>query len=320
MARIVGAERSEVVMMNSLTVNLHLMMVSFYRPTAKRAKILIEKGAFPSDQYAVASQIRYHGFDPAAALIESSGDDLLRHIETTGSSIALVLPGGVNYSTGEFYDLPAIAAAGRAAGCVVGFDLAHAAGNVPLKLHEWGPDFAVWCSYKYLNSGPGSVGGCFVHDRHASDAALPRFNGWWGHDEESRFRMGSVFEPSKGAEGWQLSNPSILSLAAVRASLDIFEDAGMERLRAKSERLTGYLEFLLGSDYEVITPREPGRRGAQVSIRMAGGDKSICDRLAARGVICDWREPDVLRAAPVPLYNSFRDVFEFESRLRDAIS
>jgi len=311
MARVVGARPDEVVMMNSLTVNLHLMMVSFYRPTRKRSKILIEKGAFPSDQYAVQSQIRFHGFQPEASLLEVSGSEILSAIEAEGNSIALVLPGGVNYATGEFYDLEAITQAGHDKGCVVGFDLAHAAGNVPLQLHKCGPDFAVWCTYKYLNSGPGSVGGCFVHERHARAWELSRFAGWWGHDEESRFQMEPEFHPMPGAEGWQLSNPSILSLAAVRASLDIFDEAGMERLRSKSEALTGYLESLFGARHEIVTPQ---RRGAQLSIRIPGGNRSICDQLAAQGVICDWREPDILRAAPVPLYNTFQDVFHFAER------
>jgi kynureninase len=308
MAGLVGALPSEVVVMNSLTINLHLMMVSFYRPTAARPKILIEKGAFPSDQYAVQSQIRFHGFDPATCLVEVPGRDLLNAIHT---DIALVLPSGVNYSTGEFYDIPAITKAGHDKGCNVGFDLAHAAGNVLLQLHDWGADFAVWCTYKYLNSGPGSLGGCFVHERHADTAQLPRFAGWWGHDEESRFRMEPEFRPMKGAEGWQLSNPSILSLAAIRASLDIFHEAGMERVRAKSEALTSYLEFLIGDRLEIVTPRDPLRRGAQLSFRLAGRDRSVCDKLARAGVICDWREPDILRVAPAPLYNSFQDVFRF---------
>jgi kynureninase len=314
MAHVVGALPSEVVVMNSLTVNLHLMMVSFYRPIAPRSKILIEKGAFPSDQYAVRSQILYHGFDPKTSLMEVSGAEIVNAIESEGDSIALVLPGGVNYSTGEFYHLEAITRAGHDKGCVVGFDLAHAAGNVPLKLHDWGPDFAVWCTYKYLNSGPGSLGGCFVHERHARPGQIPRFAGWWGHEEESRFRMEPDFHPMPGAEGWQLSNPSILSLAAVRASLDLFEEARMDRLRAKSEALTGYLETLLHGRVDIVTPRDPARRGAQLSIRMPAGGRSICDRLAEKGVICDWREPDILRVAPVPLYNSFRDVFQFAQR------
>jgi kynureninase len=314
MARVVGAEPAEVVVMNSLTVNLHLMMVSFYRPSAKRSRILIEKGAFPSDQYAVQSQIRYHGFHVETSLLEVPGSEIVDVIEKEGDTIALVLPGGVNYATGEFYDLEAITKTAHAKGCAVGFDLAHAAGNVPLKLHEWGPDFAVWCTYKYLNSGPGSAGGCFVHERHARDWQRPRFTGWWGHDEEARFRMEPDFRSMPGAEGWQLSNPSILSLAAIRASLDLFEEAGMYRLRAKSEALTGYLEQLLDGRFEIVTPADARRRGAQLSIRIAGGDRSICDRLAAEGVICDWREPDILRVAPVPLYNSFDDVFEFAQR------
>ncbi len=331
-AELVGAEPSEVVVMNSLTVNLHLMMASFYRPTADRHKILVEGGAFPSDQYAVESQIRFHGFDPASSLIElkpRDGEDSIRDedisalIDREGHSIATILLGGVNYVTGQAFDLGSITKAGHAKGCVVGFDLAHAAGNIPLRLHEWGPDFAVWCSYKYLNGGPGCVGGCFVHERHGRASNLPRFAGWWGHDEKSRFQMGPEFHPMEGAEGWQLSNPQILALAPLRASMDIFAEAGMERLRAKSVLLTGYAEFLLGrkksSRFSVVTPREPARRGAQLSIRPREYGRDVCDRLAATGVIGDWREPDVFRVAPVPLYNSFGDVFRFVERFTAAL-
>ncbi len=331
MARIVGAQPIEVVVMNSLTVNLHLMMVSFYRPTTQRHKIVIEAGAFPSDQYAVKSQLGFHGLDPATSLIElkpRAGEATLRQgdieplLEREGGSIALVLLGGINYATGQAFDIEAITHAGHKQGCVVAFDLAHAAGNLPLKLHGWDVDFAVWCSYKYLNGGPGCVGACFVHERHAGAWDLPRFAGWWGHDEQSRFRMGPDFQPMPGAEGWQLSNPPILAMAPLRASLDIFEEAGMDRLRAKSVSLTAYLEFLLEQNgphgFSIITPREPERRGAQLSIRVPNG-RPICERLNAEGILCDWREPEILRLAPVPLYNSYRDVHRFASRFLQMI-
>jgi len=332
-AELVGAKPEEVVVMNSLTVNLHLMMVSFYRPTASRHKILVERGAFPSDQYAVKSQIRFHGFDPASSLIElgpERGESYLRDeqiesfIERSGDEIALILFGGVNYATGQFFNLEQIVRAGRARGCIVGFDLAHAAGNLPLKLNALGPDFAVWCSYKYLNGGPGCVAGCFVHERHASSYDLPRFAGWWGHDEASRFQMGPEFRAMAGAEGWQLSNPPIVSLAALRASMDIFHQAGMESLRTKSVRLTAYLESLLResspSKFTIITPPEPTRRGAQLSIRAQHSGRALCERLTAEGVLCDWREPDILRVAPIPLYNSYHDVFRFVQHLKRAVS
>lgn len=327
MATIVGAQPIEVVVMNSLTVNLHLMMVSFYRPTAQRYKIVVEEGAFPSDQYAVKSQLRYHGLDPATSLIELRPrhlemtvreEGIAELIEREGPSIALILLGGVNYATGQFFDMPAITRAGHAQGCVVAFDLAHAAGNIPVRLHDWDVDFAVWCSYKYLNGGPGATAGCFVHERHARDWERPRFAGWWGHEEETRFRMGPHFKPAAGAEGWQLSNPSILSMAPLRASLDIFAEAGMDRLRAKSISLTGYLEFLLNqqasSKFSIITPREPERRGAQLSIRVPQNGRAIVDRLNAEGILCDFREPNILRVAPAPLYNSYGDAHRFASR------
>lgn len=333
MAGIVGAKPLEVVVMNSLTVNLHLMMVSFYRPTAERHKIVVEAGAFPSDQYAVASQIRFHGFDPATSLIElipRAGESTIRSedidelLEREGPAITLVLLGGVNYATGQLFDMEAITRAGHAQGCIVGFDLAHAAGNVPLRMHDWDVDFAVWCNYKYLNGGPGCVGGCFVHERHAKGFELKRFAGWWGHDQESRFLMGPEFHPMPGAEGWQLSNPSIMSMAPLRASLELFTSAGMKRVREKSESLTGYLEFLLdqraSKDFTVLTPREPDQRGAQLSIRIRRGERSICDRLVEQGIVCDWREPDVLRVAPVPLYNSYRDVYRFVEPFFAALS
>jgi kynureninase len=323
LARIAGAQPGEVVAANSLTVNLHLLMVSFYRPTRERYKILIEKDAFPSDRYAVDSQIRFHGFDPADALIALGprpGEKLLRDedildlIAREGDSIALIMMGGVNYYTGQLFDMAAIAAAGHAKGCTIGFDLAHAAGNVPLRLHDWNVDFACWCSYKYLNSGPGSIGGFFVHERFARDSGLPRFCGWWGNDQETRFKMGPEFNPIPGAEGWQLSNPPILSLAAVKASLEIFDAAGMAALREKSLKLTSYLEYLLtqwcAEKIAIMTPKEPARRGCQLSL-IAPGGRTAFEALMRAGVICDWREPDCIRIAPVPLYNSFSDVYRF---------
>jgi kynureninase len=331
-ARLVGALPIEVVVMNSLTVNLHLMMVTFYQPTPERNKILIEANAFPSDQYAVQSQIRYHGYDPATSLIEVGPrrgetsirtEDIEERIASEGKRIALVLLGGVNYFTGQAFECARIARAGHARGCMVGFDMAHAAGNLPLKLHDWDVDFAVWCSYKYLNGGPGSVGGCFVHERHAHNPRLPRLAGWWGNDKQARFRMGPTFQAIPGAEGWQLSNPSILSMAALRASVDIFDEAGMERLRAKSEVQTAYLRFMLdqhpSTQFTIITPSNPAHRGAQLSLRMKANGRAVCDKLAKRGVICDWREPDILRVAPVPLYNSFLDVFAFAENFISAI-
>jgi kynureninase len=331
-AALVGAEPIEVVTMNSLTVNLHLMMVSFYRPTNQRHKILIERGAFPSDQYAVKSQIQFHGFDPSSSLLELTpregescmrDEDILALIEREGDSIALIMLGGVNYATGRAFDMEAITKAGHRAGCIVGFDLAHAAGNLILRLHEWGPDFAVWCSYKYLNGGPGCVAGCFVHERHARSGQIPRFAGWWGHDEAQRFQMRPDFRAMPGAEGWQLSNPPILALAPLRASMQLFAEAGIERLRAKSVSLTAYLQFLLqqreSRAFSIITPAEPERRGAQLSLRLFHHGRELCDKLAAAGVIGDWREPDTFRVAPVPLYNSYQDVYHFAQKFLAAM-
>ena len=328
MAELVGGEPSEVVTMNSLTANLHFMMVSFYRPTRARHKILIEEHAFPSDRYAVESQIRFHGYRPAEALLvlePRRGEKLIREedirdiLEREGESIALVMLPGVQYYSGQVFDMAEITRLGQQKGCVVGFDLAHAVGNIPLALHEWRVDFAVWCNYKYLNSGPGSVAGCFVHARHAGNTDLPRFSGWWGHDKSTRFEMGSRFNPIPGAEGWQLSNPPILSLAAIRASLDVFREAGfMAPLREKSLRLTGYLEWLLIEELdarvEIITPRDPGRRGSQLSLIVKGdrySGRELFEHLEASGVTGDWREPNVIRVAPVPLYNSFEDCYRF---------
>lgn len=331
-AALVGAHPQEVVVMNSLTVNLHLMMVSFYRPTRTRHKILVERGAFPSDQYAVKSQIRFHGFDPASSLIElapRAGEDCLREddvqelIDRSASEIALIMMGGVNYATGQALDMRRITQAGQRHGCVVGFDLAHAAGNLELKLDDCGPDFAVWCSYKYLNGGPGSVAGCFVHSRHSQSFDLPRFAGWWGHNESTRFEMPPIFEPISGADGWQLSNPPIISLAALRASMEIFHQATMSRLRQKSALLTSYLEFLLNRDssgnYSVITPSQSDQRGAQLSIRIKNNGRLLCERLLREGIVGDWREPDIFRVAPVPLYNSYLDVFRFVRGFKGAL-
>jgi kynureninase len=331
-AELVGAEAAEVVVMNSLTVNLHLMMASFYRPSRQRHKIVIERGAFPSDQYAVKSQIRFHGFEPTTSLIELAAregescvrdEDIAGLIEREGESIALILLGGVNYATGQVFDMAEIVKAGHRKGCVVAFDLAHAVGNIRLQLHDWGPDFAVWCSYKYLNGGPGCVAGCFVHARHADWKERPRFAGWWGHEERTRFLMGPEFHAMAGAEGWQLSNPPIFALAPLRASMEIFSETSIERLRAKSVSLTGYMEFLLrenrSAKFSIITPSEPERRGAQLSIRLMGMGRDICDRLAAEGVIGDWREPDTFRVAAVPLYNSYGDVFRFVEKFTAAL-
>ncbi len=323
LGQLVGALPHETVVMNNLTTNLHLMLTSFYRPTPGRYKVLMEGGAFPSDQYAVESQVRLHGFSPETAIVEVQprpGEDTLRtedivaQIETHGDELALVLFGGINYYTGQVYDLEAIARAGHRAGARVGFDLAHAIGNVPLRLHDWGADFAVWCSYKYLNSGPGGVAGAFVHEKHA-DNNLPRLAGWWGYHEEGRFQMQKGFKPAYGADGWQLANGPVLLLAAHRAALDVFAEAGMDALRRKSRLLTGYLEFILRTDpalsrsVQIITPADPHWRGCQLSLRLPEIGKAVFESLGRAGVIADWREPDVIRLAPVPLYNSFEDVY-----------
>ncbi len=323
LAEILGAQTDEVVPMNTLTVNLHLLMVSFYRPGRHRYKILMEAGAFPSDQYAVESQVRYHGFHPEEAIIEVAPregehtlrtEDILGAIAIHGAEIALTLFGGVQYYTGQYFDIAAITRASHDAGAVAGFDLAHAVGNVPLCLHEWGVDFATWCSYKYLNSGPGGPAGIFVHERWAHDHTLPRFAGWWGHDETQRFRMEKGFVPMPGAAGWQLSNAQIFSFAAHKAALDIFQEAGMPALRLKSEALTAYLEYLLGElcqqglPLQIITPSNPAQRGCQLSVMAGPQGRNLFDFLTAHGAVCDWREPDVIRLAPVPLYNRFQDV------------
>jgi kynureninase len=330
-ARLVGAKPIEVVVMNTLTVNLHLMMVSFYRPTSKRFKILIEGGAFPSDQYAVVSQIKFHGFDPSTALVELyprkgeatlRPEDILAIIEQDGESIALILLGNVNYLTGQAFDMKAITEAGHKQGCRVGFDLAHGAGNLECRLHDWEVDFAVWCGYKYLNGGPGALSGCFIHENHARNRDLPRFGGWWGHNKKTRFQMGPFFDPIPGAEGWQLSNPPIFQLAALRASLEVFDKATMPALRKKSELLTGYLEYLLDHRAvelgSVITPRDPKQRGSQLSIKTKKDCEVTLKKLQSAGVICDSRKPDIIRIAPTPLYTRFSDVFKMVQALEKA--
>ena len=371
MARVVGALPSETVVMNSLTVNLHLMMVSFYRPSGGRRKIVIEKGAFPSDQYAVESQLRFHKAEPPAsaggqisgserggsilsampparaggsALIELTPrdgestlrtEDIIKTIERHGEEIALVMMGGVNYYTGQAFDMKAITEAGHRVGAIVGFDLAHAAGNLNLRLHDWDVDFAVWCSYKYLNAGPGGIAGAFVHERHAKAFDLPRFAGWWGHNKQTRFLMGPDFDPLPGAEGWQLSNPPIFQLAALRSSLEIFDEAGITNLRAASVELTGHLEKLLSEIEDdrisIITPSDPDQRGCQLSIRVrpkaetrpvgsvSGSNKTLFEAITTRGVIADWREPDVIRVAPVPLYNTVEDLEGFATILKECL-
>jgi kynureninase len=330
-ARLVGAQPSEVVMMNSLTVNLHLMMVSFYRPTAERHAIVIEDTAFPSDSYAVRSQAAFHGYDPDEAVLrlrpragESAlrTEDVVELLAAQGERVALVLLGAVNYYSGEFMDIAAITAAGHAAGAVVGWDLAHAAGNVPLQMHDWGVDWAAWCSYKYLNSGPGSLAGAFVHEQHLADRTLPKLAGWWSTDPVTRFRMGPTVTPVDTADSWQLSNPPILAMAPVLASLEMFDAVGMAELRAKSVRLTGYLEGLLdsiveGRPFEVITPRDPARRGAQLSVRLRGRDAGeVTARLRGdHGVYADARQPDVVRLAPAPMYCTFHDCWRAATAL-----
>jgi kynureninase len=327
LARVVGAQPAEVVAMNSLTANLHFMLASFYRPTRERPAILMEAGAFPSDRYALESQVRFHGFDPATDLIEVQPDApegtfsmaaIAEAIERHGPRIATIVWPGVQYRTGQAFDLAGITRLGRAAGAIVGFDLAHGVGNLPLRLHDDGADFAVWCHYKYMNSGPGAVAGCFVHERHAR-TDRPRLAGWWGHDQSSRFRMGPDFVPTPGADGWQLSNPPILGLAPLRASLDLFARAGgMDALRARSLRLTGYLEALirerLADTLQVVTHADPAQRGAQLSLRVDGGrqrGRALFEFLERQGIVGDWREPDVIRISPAPLYNSHADILRF---------
>ncbi|WP_104735619.1 kynureninase [Hanstruepera ponticola] len=333
MAKVVGAKPIEVVTMNTLTANLHFMMVSFYKPTTERYKIIIEADAFPSDKYAVESQLRHHGFDDKDGLIlwkAREGEELVRYedleaiMKAHGNEVALIMIGGVNYYTGQYFDLKRITKLGHNYGCMVGFDCAHGAGNVELNLHESGADFAVWCTYKYLNSGPGSLAGAFVHERHAHNKDLNRFTGWWSHNKQTRFNMRHEFDQLPGAEGWQLSNPPILSLAAIRASLDIFNEVGIDKLNEKSRKLTAYFEFLLkqlGEDtIRIITPENPEERGCQLSIQVKNADKSLHNKLTEASVISDWREPDVIRCAPVPLYNSFEDVYQMVEKLKHILN
>lgn len=329
-AKIVGALPTEVVMMNQLTVNLHLLMVSFYRPTKQRYKILCEAKAFPSDQYALQSQVKFHGYETNDAIIEIApregeyevrSEDIYKAIEENKESLALIMIGGVNYFSGQVFDMKAIVEAGHKAGAIVGFDLAHAAGNLKLELHDWKVDFAAWCTYKYLNAGPGSVAGAFVHERHHKNTNMPLFAGWWGHDKETRFKMDKEFKPIETVERWQMSNAPILSMAAYKASLDMFDEVGMEKLNEKSKALTAYLEFIVSevnkeksNCLEIITPKQ--NRGCQLSIVAHGYGKALYDKLIENGVIPDWREPNVIRCAPVPMYNSFEDVFKFGAILK----
>jgi kynureninase len=340
LSKIVGCLPNELIVMNQLTVNLHLLMVSFYRPTNDRFKIICEAKAFPSDQYALESQARFHGFDPEDAIVEVSPrpgefvirtEDVLSAIKHHGETVAMVLFGAVNYYTGQYFDLESITRTGQSVGAFVGYDLAHAAGNVELHLHEWNADFGSWCSYKYLNSGPGGVAGAYINERHITNSDLPRFAGWWGHTKETRFQMEKGFEPIPTAEGWQLSNAPILPMAAHKAAVDIFDEAGINNLHQKRIALTGYLHFILNEinnrhkskQIEIITPANPGERGCQVSMLMMKQGRKFFDELTSRGVIADWREPNVIRVAPVPLYNRFEDIWKFgnlmESMLSDAV-
>lgn len=336
LAPLAGAAPAEVVAMNSLSVNLHLLLASFYRPTSTRHRVLIEAGAFPSDRHVIGSQLRWHGYDPATALIElapRAGEELVRaedleaRIASEGERLALVLWPGVQYRTGQAFELAEIARSARRAGARVGFDLAHSIGNLPLALHDSGADFAAWCSYKYLNGGPGAIGGAFVHERHARDASLPRLAGWWGSDPATRFRMGEAFELTAGAAGWQVSNPPVLSAAPLLASLEIFAAAGIERLRAKSQRLSDFLlaslEACCGDGIELLSPRDPRQRGAQLSVRVHGGSeraRRAFDALGRRNVVSDWREPDTIRLAPVPLYNSYADAWRAAEQFAAALA
>ena len=329
LSKLVGAQPKEVTVMNGLTVNLHLLMVSFYRPTKERFKIICEAKAFPSDQYALETQVKHHGLDPKDAIIEIAprdGEDLINEqdildaIVQAGDELALVMFGGVNYYTGQVFDMKTITETGHKVGAMVGFDLAHGAGNVQLQLHDWDVDFACWCSYKYLNSGPGNVSGAFVHERHCNNPDLNRFAGWWGNDPDSRFKMEPGFVPAAGARGWQLSNVPVFGLAVHTAALDIHAEVGMEKLREKSLKLTGYLEFLIddigSKDVKIITPRNPDQRGCQLSLYVNREAKKLHQALLDEGVITDYREPNVIRLAPVPLYNSFEDVWTFADILR----
>ncbi|PZF74463.1 kynureninase [Taibaiella soli] len=330
LAKIVGANKEEVVAMNTLTVNLHLLMLSFYRPEKGRYKILMEAGAFPSDQYAMETQVRMYGYDPEDAIIEMKPregahiieeEDILAAIQEAGDSLAVVMFGGVNYYTGQFFDLKRITDAAHRVGAYAGFDLAHAVGNVPLQLHDWNVDFACWCSYKYLNSGPGGVAGAFVHEHHGNNPKTFRLAGWWGNEEKGRFKMEKGFTPQKGAASWQMSNAPVFNMVAHRASLDIYDKAGIPALREKSLRMTAYMEYLLKDishlPFTIITPAESNRRGCQLSMLFAERGREVFDKLTEAGVIADWREPNVIRIAPVPLYNTYEDCYRFYEVLKE---
>lgn len=336
-ARLVGAKPGEVVAMNGLTVNLHLMLVSFYRPQGKRTKIICEAKAFPSDQYTLESQVKFHGLDPEETIVEvapRAGEHTIREedihakIAEVGDELALVFWGGVNYYTGQVFDMGAMANSAHAVGALCGIDLAHGVGNISLQLHDWEVDFACWCSYKYLNSGPGGISGVFVHEKHADKPELPRFAGWWGYEEDTRFMMAPGFKPMSGAQGWQLSNAPVMSMACCKASLDIFDEVGMEKLEAKSLLLTNFMEFVLNDissryencNFEIITPKETIARGCQLSVLMHGQGKEMFDYLTEEGVIADWREPNVIRMAPVPLYNTFEDVYQLGQIIEKALN
>jgi len=336
LSEVVGAKPSEVGVMNTLTVNLHLLMVSFYNPTPKKYKIICEEKAFPSDQYMFQSQVKFHGFDPKDAIVEIKRregeanirlEDVLAKIEEVGSELALVLIGGVNYYTGQVFDMKTITAAGQKQGAYVGWDLAHAAGNIKLDLHDWNVDFAAWCSYKYMNSGPGNASGFFVHEKHHNDKELKRFAGWYGHNKERRFKMEPDFDPVHGADGWQISNLPILSLAPYLASVEMFAEVGMDKLIAKRNLITAYLEFVLheidneldGAEFEILTPSNQDERGCQLSVYLHGQGRELFERLMKNGVITDWREPNVIRLAPAPFYCSFEDMYDFGQILKDLI-
>jgi len=335
-SRLVGARPTEVVAMNGLTVNLHLMLVSFYRPEGKRTKIICEAKAFPSDQYALESQVKFHGLNPKETIIEVAPrdgehtireEDIQAKINELGNELALVFWGGVNYYTGQVFDIRAMAKSAHAVGAICGIDLAHAVGNISLKLNDWEVDFACWCSYKYLNSGPGGISGVFVHENHAYKPELPRFAGWWGYEEDTRFMMSPSFKPMRGAEGWQLSNAPVFSMACCKASMEIFDEVGMHKLEEKSLLLTNFMEFVLNDiterfdncNFEIITPKETIARGCQLSVLMHGQGKEMFDFLTAEGVIADWREPNVIRMAPVPLYNTFEDVYQLGQIIEKAL-
>jgi len=326
LAHLTGGKAQEVVAMNTLTTNLHILLTTFYQPTGKRNKILMEAGAFPSDQYVAESQARFYGLNPDEVIVElPTGADALAKIAELGDSLALVMFGGVNYYTGQLFDMQSITKAGQAVGAKVGYDLAHAIGNAPLQLHDWGVDFAAWCSYKYLNAGPGGVGGIFVHEKHLNPPQ-PRLFGWWGYEESTRFLMQTGFKPEPGADAWQMSNAPILNMAVLLASLSLFEEATMTRLREKSLQLTAYLLFLVKNiaqetetDIRILTPENPAERGCQLSLEIPKDGKELHEKLTAKGVIADWREPAVIRLAPVPLYNTFEDIYRFGEILKNAL-